>query len=156
MWELDHKENWAPKNWCFWTVVLEKTLESPLDCKEIQSVHPKGNQSWIFIGRLMLKLKHQSFGHLMWRTDSLEETLMLEKIEGRRRGEQRRMKWLDTLTYSMNMNLSKLLEILKDRGAWLAAVHWVAKSLTSLKDWKVITTTTSLFIHLLMNIWVAL
>ena len=90
MWQLDNKEIWAPKNWCFWTVVLEKTLESPLDCKEIQPVHPKGNQSWIFIGRTdILKLKLQYFGHLMWRTDSFEKTLMLGKIEGRRRRDDR-------------------------------------------------------------------
>ena len=89
MWELDHKESWAPKNWWFWTVVLEKILESPLDCKEVKPVHPKGDQSWIFIGRTMLKLKLQYFGHLMRRTDSLEKTLMLGKIEGgRRRGWQ--------------------------------------------------------------------
>ena len=86
-WELDHTEISAPQNWCFWIVVLEKTLESPLDCKEIQPVHPKGDQSWIFIEGLMLKLKLQYFGHLMQRTDSLEKTLMLGKIEGgRRRG----------------------------------------------------------------------
>ena len=84
MWELDHREVWAPKNSCFWTVVLEKTLESPLDSKGIQPVNPKGNQSWIFIGK-MLKLKLQYFGHLLSRTDSLEKTLMLGKIEGRRR-----------------------------------------------------------------------
>ena len=82
-WELDHKEGWVPKNWCFWTVVLEKTLESPLDCKEIQPVHPKGNQS--SLEGLMLKLKLQYFGHLMQRTDSLEKTLILGNIEGRRR-----------------------------------------------------------------------
>ena len=76
MWEFDREQSWAPKSWRFWTVVLEKTLESPLDCKEIQPVRPKGNQSWIFIGRLMLKLKLQYFGHLMWRTDSLEKTLL--------------------------------------------------------------------------------
>ena len=90
MWELDCKESWAPKNWSFWTVVLEKTLESPLDCKEIQPVHSKGDQSWVVIGRLMLKLKFQYFGHLMWTADSLEKTLILGKIEGgRRRGQQR-------------------------------------------------------------------
>ena len=82
MWELDHKEGWGPKNWCFWTVVLEKTLESPLTCKEI---NPKGSQSWIFIRRTDAALKLLYFGHLMWRTDSLEKTLMLGKIEGRRR-----------------------------------------------------------------------
>ena len=85
MWELDYKESWALKNWCFWTVVLEKTLENPLDCKEIQPVHPKGDQSWCSLEGLMLKLKLQYFGHLMWRADSFEKTLMLGKIEGRRR-----------------------------------------------------------------------
>ena len=90
----DYKESWEQKNWCFRTVVLEKTLESPLDCKEIQPVHPKGNQSWIFIEGLMLKLKLQYFGHLMWRTDSFEKTLMLGKIEGRRRRGLQRMRWL--------------------------------------------------------------
>ena len=85
IWELDHKEGWVPNNWCFRTVVLEKTLESLLDCKEIQPVHSEGNQSWIFIEGLMLKPKLQYFGHLMWRTDSLEKTLTLVKIEGKRR-----------------------------------------------------------------------
>ena len=84
LWELDYKESWAPKNWCFWTVVLEKTLESPLDCKEIKQVNPKGNQSWIFIGRTELKLQY--FGHLMQRTDSLEQTLLLGKIEDKEKG----------------------------------------------------------------------
>ena len=85
MWELDYKESWVQKNWCFWTVVLEKTLESPLDCREIQPVHPKGAQSWCSLEGLMLKLKLQYFGHLMQRADSFEKTLMLGKIEGRRR-----------------------------------------------------------------------
>ena len=84
MWELDYKESRAPKNWCFWTVLLEKTLESPFDCKEIQLVHPKGDQSWLFVGRTDLKLKLQYFGHLMRRADSLKKTLMLRKIEGKR------------------------------------------------------------------------
>ena len=89
MWELDHKESWAPKNWCFWTVVLEKTLKSPLDCKEIKPVDPKGNQSWSSLEGLMLKLKLQYFGYLMWRTDWLEKTLMLGKTEGRGEGDDR-------------------------------------------------------------------
>ena len=95
MWELDYKKGWALKNWCFWIVVLEETLESPLDCKEIQPINIKGNQSWIFFGGLMLKLKPQYFGHLMQRTDSLEKTRMLGKIEGRRRRGRQRMRWLD-------------------------------------------------------------
>ena len=92
MWELDHKEGWAPKNWCFWTVVLEKTFESPLDCRAIQPVHPKGNQSWIFTGRTLLKFQY--FGHLMLRADSLEKILMLGKTEDRRRRGWQRTRWL--------------------------------------------------------------
>ena len=99
MWELDYKESWVPKNRCFWTVLLEKTLESPLDCKEIQHVHPKGNQSWIFIGRT--EAEAENFGHLMWRADSFEKTLILEKTEGRKRREWQRMRWLDGITNSV-------------------------------------------------------
>ena len=120
IWKLDHKESWAPKNWCFSTVVLEKTLESPLDCKETQPVHPKGDQSW---EGLMLKLKFQYFGHLMQRADSLEKTLMLRKIEGRRRRGRQRMRCLDSILDSVDMSVSKLQEIVKDREAWCAAVH---------------------------------
>ena len=89
MWELDCKESWALTDWCFWTMVFEKTLESPLDCKEIQLVHPKRNQSWIFIGRTMLKLKLQYFGHLMWRTDSFGKTLMWDRLKAGREGDNR-------------------------------------------------------------------
>ena len=105
---LDHKESWEPKNWCFWTVVLEKTLESPLDCKEIQPVHPKGISPGCSLEGLMLKLQLQYFGHLMRRADSFEKTLMLGKIEGRRRRGQQRMRWLDGITNSMDMGLGGL------------------------------------------------
>ena len=118
-WELDHKEGWALKNWCFWTVMLENTLESPLGSKEIKSVNLKGNQPWIFIEGQMLKLKLQYFGHLMQRANSLEKILMLGKIEGKKRNGQQRMKWLHSITNSMDINLSKLCEIVKDRSlAW--------------------------------------
>ena len=153
MWELDHKEDWAPKNWCFSIVVLEKMLESPLGSKERrsnQSILKEISPEYSLEG-LMLKLKLQYFSHLMWRMDSLEKTMMLGKIEGRRGSGWQRMRWLGSFTDSMNMNLSELQETLKDRQAWCAVVHGVTKSQTWLSDWATATCPISNFNNFLLK-----
>ena len=153
MWELDYKENWVPKNWCFWSVVLEKSLESPLDCKEIQPVHPKGDQSWIFIGRTDAEAETL----VLWPPDVKSwltlKTLMLGKIVGRRRRGRQRMRWLDGIIDPVDLVLGGLWELVVDRETWCAVVHGVPKSRKWLSDWTELNWTAMKVLQYGRDIW---
>ena len=147
MWELDCEESWAPKNWCFWTVVLEKTLESPVDCKEIQQVHPKEDQSWVFIGRNDAEAETR----ILWPPHVKSWLIGKDPDAGRDWGQEEKGTTedeMDGITNSMDMSLSKLWELVMDREAWRAAIHGVAKNRTQLRDWTELNVSMSVPVSL--------